>query len=128
MTLLETFEFLCSFHRRAPFLFFNGNTFAETGRQLTAILFADLPPGRRRECVSVVGHFIAGVLQADSLEGVLQALCENASFKPGDRVMTLRGTLKGKIVRLLSDGRIVWLPDDARMEMTSLPESLRPVG
>src|SRR5438552_2797899 len=29
LTLLETFLFLKSCHRRAPFLFFNGNTFAE---------------------------------------------------------------------------------------------------
>jgi hypothetical protein len=32
LTLLETFQFLKSCHRRAPFLFFNGNTFAEIGR------------------------------------------------------------------------------------------------
>src|SRR5690348_16020090 len=29
LTLLETFRFLKSCHRRAPFLFFNGNTFGE---------------------------------------------------------------------------------------------------
>lgn len=48
MTLAETFDFLRSFHRRAPFLFFNGNTFADVGRQLTAVLFAELPSSRRR--------------------------------------------------------------------------------
>jgi hypothetical protein len=32
LTLLETFQFLKSCHRRAPFLFFNGNTFAEIVR------------------------------------------------------------------------------------------------
>src|SRR5712691_8025340 len=31
LTLLETFHFLKSCHRKAPFLFFNGNTFAEIG-------------------------------------------------------------------------------------------------
>ena len=31
-----------------PFLFFNGNTFTDVGRQLAAALFADLPTGRRR--------------------------------------------------------------------------------
>jgi len=28
----ETFDRLRAFHRKAPFLFFNGNTFAEIGR------------------------------------------------------------------------------------------------
>src|SRR5207248_7585476 len=31
-SLEETIEFLHSCHRRAPFLFFNGNTFADVGR------------------------------------------------------------------------------------------------
>src|SRR5438270_11407637 len=34
LSLLETLDFLKSCHRRAPFLFFNGNTFAEIGRAL----------------------------------------------------------------------------------------------
>src|SRR5258705_6337912 len=36
LTLLETFRFLKSCHRRAPFLFFNGNTFGEIGRAMAA--------------------------------------------------------------------------------------------
>jgi len=47
LTLLETFQFLKSCHRRAPFLFFNGNTFAEIGRALATALFADLKFQRR---------------------------------------------------------------------------------
>ena len=31
-TLAETFDWLRAFHRKAPFLFFNGNTFAAIGR------------------------------------------------------------------------------------------------
>ena len=38
LTLLETFQFLRSCHRRAPFLFYNGNTFAEIGRALANAL------------------------------------------------------------------------------------------
>jgi len=34
-SLLETLDWLRSFHRKAPFLFFNGNTFAEIARTLT---------------------------------------------------------------------------------------------
>jgi hypothetical protein len=128
MTLAETFDFLRSFHRRAPFLFFNGNTFADVGRQLTAVLFADLPPGRRRECVSAVGHYIAGVLDRDSLTAMVRELCEAFDYQPGDRVMTLRGSSHGKVVRLLPDGRVAWKPDGGGMELIALPESLRREG
>src|SRR5438477_12828740 len=43
LSLNETIEFLRQCHRRSPFLFFNGNTFADAGRQLAAALFAHLP-------------------------------------------------------------------------------------
>src|SRR5438874_11994567 len=33
-SLIEAFDWLRSFHRRAPFLFFNGNPFADIGRQI----------------------------------------------------------------------------------------------
>src|SRR5258707_8155870 len=63
LSLAETIDFLKSCHRRAPFLFFNGNTFADIGRQLAAALFAELPPARRREITSAIAHYIAGVLE-----------------------------------------------------------------
>ncbi len=53
------------FHRKAPFLFFNGNTFATIGRELSFALFSDLVPGRKREVGSAVAHYIAGVLDKD---------------------------------------------------------------
>src|SRR6266850_3477299 len=65
LTLLETFQFLKSCHRRAPFLFFNGNTFSEIGRALANALFSDLPLHRRKEASSAVAHFITGVLEQD---------------------------------------------------------------
>ena len=125
MTLAEVFDFLRSFHRRAPFLFFNGNTFADSGRQLAAVLFADLPQARRRECVSAVGHYIAGVLDRESLVAVVEELCAAFDFQPGDRVMTLRGSSRGVVVRLLPDGRVVYRTDEGGMELMALPESLR---
>lgn len=125
MTLAETFDFLRSFHRRAPFLFFNGNTFADVGRQLTAVLFADLPSSRRRECISAVGHYIAGVLDRESLVAIVSELSEAFNFQPGDRVMTLRGSSHGAVVRIMPDGRIAWKPDGGGMELMALPESLR---
>jgi hypothetical protein len=62
LTLAETLDFLFRCHRRAPFLFFNGNTFATIGRELALALFSDLPPSRKREVSSAIAHYIAGVL------------------------------------------------------------------
>jgi hypothetical protein len=63
-TLIDTYDYLKSCHRKAPFLFFNGNTFADISRQITGALFADVPVTRRREIISSVAHYVAGVLWA----------------------------------------------------------------
>jgi hypothetical protein len=57
------------------------------------------------------------------MEWGLIALAEVAEFQPGDRVKTLRGSMRGAIVRLLPDGRVVWRADSGA-ELTALPESL----
>jgi hypothetical protein len=123
LSLLETFEFLQSCHRRAPFLFFNGNTFAEIGRALTTALLRDLPFHRRKEAASAAAHFITGVLDRDSMMRMMDELCEAADLKPGDKVKTLRGSTTGKIIRVLPDGRVRWRADSGA-ELTALPESL----
>src|SRR5438093_4552390 len=92
LSLDETIEFLRQCHRRAPFLFFNGNTFADVGRTLVDFVFAELPAARRREVMSAVAHHIAGVLDRDSMVEIVESLCETASFQPGDSVKTLRGS------------------------------------
>lgn len=125
LTLGETLDLLRSFHRKAPFLFLNGNTFATIGRELAIALFSDLSTGRKREIMSAVGHYIAGVLDREPMVEIVESLCEAASFKPGDRVQTLRGSTSGKILRLLDDGRVVWQPDGTGSELTCLPESLK---
>jgi hypothetical protein len=124
LTLLETFRFLQSCHRRAPFLFFNGNTFAEIGRALATALFADLPLHRRKEVASAIAHFITGVLDQESMVAAVMALSASADLKPGDRVKTLRGSTRGLVLRLLADGRVVWQPDGTQSELTGLPEGL----
>jgi hypothetical protein len=124
LTLLETLDFLRHCHRSAPFLFFNGNTFAELARRLVDVLFADLPRGRRREADSLAAHYVAGVLDQQSMMSGIDALAESADFQPGDRVKTLKGSLQGVVRKILSDGRIVWQPDDNKIELTALPESL----
>jgi len=113
-------------HRRAPFLFFNGNTFADVGRTLIDFVFADLPTVRRREVMSAVAHYIAGVLDRESMVEIVQSLCETADLKPGDQVKTLRGSTRGVVVRVLEDGRLVWKPEGSGAELASLPESLIP--
>jgi hypothetical protein len=124
LSLLETFQFLKSCHRRAPFLFFNGNTFAEIGRALATALFSDLPFHRRKEVSSAAAHFITGVLDENLMIDAIESLSEAADWKPGDRVKTLRGSTRGVILRLLDDGRLVWRPDGNPSELIALPESL----
>ena len=125
LTLVEAFDRLRGFHRQAPFLFFNGNTFATIGRELSFALFSDLVPGRKREVSSAVAHYIAGVLDREAMVEIVESLCQAADFKPGDRVKSLRGSLRGKILRILNDGRLVWQPQGSKSELTALPESLR---
>lgn len=124
LTLLETLQFLKSCHRRAPFLFFNGNTFGEIGRTLANALFADLPTVRRKEASSAVAHFITGVLDQGSMAAMLDSLVEKADWRVGDRVRTLRGSTRGTVIRSREDGRVVWRPDGANSELVALPESL----
>jgi hypothetical protein len=123
LSLDETLEFLRHCHRRAPFLFFNGNTFADIGRQIAAAIFAELPHTRLREVTSAVAHYIAGVLDHESLTRIVNELSAATDLQPGDRVKTLRGSMAGTILRVLEDGRVVWRADSGA-ELTGLPESL----
>ena len=124
LTLSDTFQFLKSCHRRAPFLFFNGNTFAEIGRALGNALFSDLSFQRKKEASSAIAHFITGVLDHESMVQMVESLSETSDLKAGDRVKTLRGSTHGKILRILDDGKVVWRPDGSRSELRALPESL----
>ena len=123
-TLGEVLDFLRTCHRRAPFLFFNGNTFADIGRTLTDYLFAELPASRRREATSAVAHYIAGVLDRESMVGIIDELCASTELQIGDRVQTLRGSTHGVIKQVLADGRVVWQADETNTELTALPEAL----
>jgi hypothetical protein len=123
LTLGETLEFLFQCHRAAPFLFFNGNTFGEIARRIIDAVYIEFPLGRRREAASLAAHYVAGVLDYQSMESGLTALAELAEFQPGDRVKTLRGSMHGTIIRVLEDGRVVWRAETGT-ELTALPESL----
>jgi hypothetical protein len=124
LTLAEVCHHLRNFHRGAPFLFFNGNTFATIARELTFVIFSDLPASRKREISSAVAHYVAGVLDWRFAEEIVHSLTSPIDFEVGDRVKTFRGTSHGTIVRILEDGRVVWKSDGSSAELIAMPESL----
>ena len=87
-------------------------------------MFAELPTARNREVASAVAHYIAGVLDRESMVALIDEMCASADLQPGDRVQTLRGSLRGVIRRVLPDGRVAWQPDGAPTELIALPETL----
>jgi hypothetical protein len=123
-TLAELLEYFRSCHRTAPFLFFNGNTFAEIARTIADFVFAELPHVRRREVISAIAHYVAGVLDRDAMVQIVESLCESASLKVGDKVKTLRGSTNGVVLRFLPDGRVVWQPNGSKTELIATPEAL----
>lgn len=123
LTLGEALDFLLECHRAAPFLFFNGNTFGEIARRIVDAVFVEFPLPRRREAGSLAAHYVAGVLDRLSMESGLVVLVQLAELQPGDRVETFRGSMRGTIVNVLPDGRVVWRTDSGA-ELTTLPESL----
>ena len=83
------------------------------------LVFAELVTGRRREVMSAVAHYIAGVLDRESMVEIVESLSKSADLKPGDRVKTLRGSTRGVIVRVwlmagwlgvLTAAMLNWLP------------------
>lgn len=71
-SFFEALEVLKSCHRKAPFCFNNGNTFAAIGREL--IFDITLPPESAALIRSAVGHYVAGVLRDDEIGAVLDAI------------------------------------------------------
>jgi hypothetical protein len=63
-------------------------------------------------------------LEENMMIEAIDTLSATADWKPGDCVKTLRGSLHGKILRVLKDGKIVWQPEGTKSELTALPESL----
>ena len=125
-SLGEALDELRRYHRRAPFLFFNGNTFADIARGLAALIFRELPVVRLKQVTSAVAHYVAGVLDREAMVAIVDELCRSASLGVGDRVKTMRGSLRGVIVRVRDDGRVAVRPDGGTSELLSLPESLLP--
>ena len=125
VTLGEIFDFLREQHRKAPFLFLNGNTFAEIGRNIAKAIFADVHPTRLKIAASSVAHYIAGVLEMDkaAMQNVLESMVQNESFAIGDRVQSLKGSLHGSVKTILPDGRLVVKVDGSSSTVTGLPDT-----
>ena len=108
VSLKEAFDKLRTFHRRAPFLFFNGNTFAMLGATIAKVVFSELPPARLREVVSIVSHYIAGVVYEEDFIAFMEEFCAPVTLHPGDAVKTLKGSLSGVVLEVYDDGRVRW--------------------
>ena len=91
---------------------------------MALVLFSDLPPLRKREVSSAVAHYIAGVLDRENMIAIIEGMWEAAALAIGDRVTTLKGTVRGTITAILDDGRLRWRADSGT-EFIALPESLR---
>jgi hypothetical protein len=89
-------------------------------------VFGDLPATRQRELTSAVAHHIAGLLDEREMSAIVESLCRSTALGVGDRVKTMRGSLRGVITRVLEDGRVAVRPDGSTSELISLPESLLP--
>jgi hypothetical protein len=68
----ETLSVLKDCHRKAPFCFNNGNTFAAVAREL--VFEVKIPAESAAIVRSAVGHYVAGVLRDDELDAVLDAI------------------------------------------------------
>lgn len=122
----EAIDFLRRCHRGAPFLFFNGNTFGDFGRRVSAAFLSGVPASRLRQITSAIAHYIAGVLDREAMVQIVETLVRASDLKTGQRVKTLTGSLHGVITRVLEDGRVVMRADGSSSEMISLPENLLP--
>ena len=74
----------------------------------------------------MVAHFITGVLARETMVASFNSLARSAQFQAGDRVKTMRGSMRGVITRVLDDGRVAVRADGSASELFCLPESLLP--
>ena len=71
-TIADLLRFLLWCHRKAPFCFYNGNTFAAIARQVIGTL--PLPPENAGPLRSAAGHFVAGVLSKEDFDSLLSGI------------------------------------------------------
>ena len=120
----EALAFLRHCHRRAPFLNFNGNTFAEIGRAFIGAALVDYPGQRAKLLVSAAGHYIAGTLDEEALTAMFESMSSQTLLKEGMSVKTLKGSLKGVVIGFTTAGNVIWQPEGMKNPLTATPESL----
>lgn len=120
----EALAFLRHCHRSAPFLNFNGNTFAAIGAAMTTSLVSDYDASRGRLLVSAVGHYIAGTLNEEALTAMFESMSSQTLLKEGMSVKTLKGSLKGVVIGFTTAGNVIWQPEGMKNPLTATPESL----
>lgn len=124
MTLPELLEFLYTCHKKAPFLNFNGNVFGEIARQIIAVSMVGAAAVRIDAATSLAAHCVAGVMdKALAMDGI-RALLQVGVLQPGDCITTLKFTNRGRVTRVLPDGRVAWMPEGRKTELLAMPESL----
>ncbi len=128
VTFEETLDFLKHCHRSAPFLNFNGNTFAEIGRAFVGALLVGFPTPRARLMVSAVGHYIAGTLDKKSLSSAFSEMANTPTFEEGMRVKTLKGSLFGVVTGFSADGLVIWKADGSNTTFKNTPSTLLPAS
>jgi hypothetical protein len=124
LSLMEVLEHLLRCHRREPFFFFNESTFSHVSRNLGGRVFASLPVLRRRETVTAIVRYVAGLMERSAMVEIVETMWRPICPEPGDRVRTIRGSLVGTVLGIGLDGRIHWQPDCASVRVMTLPELL----
>jgi len=76
ISLLEASTVCCECHRLAPFCFFNGNTFVAVIRQAIVPVLEKLDAENGYLLRSTVGHYVAGTIGIEELQGVIESLPE----------------------------------------------------
>jgi hypothetical protein len=67
MTVMEAAELCRRCHRLAPFLFLNGNTFANVAKVALGPALKGLPSDEAAACRTAIGHYVAGTIGKDEL-------------------------------------------------------------
>jgi hypothetical protein len=124
---VECFVELRIFHKRAPFLNFNGNTFSALGKLVAeGSLGQDIHSRTKLVFTeSLVGHFIAGVIDYEEMErGIASTLSPVSPLKVGDHVETLKGTIKAVVISVEPD-QTVWIKSSSGLKSRTTQESLK---
>ncbi len=72
-----------------------------------------------------MAHYVAGVLDRDATVALVEALSRTPTFEVGDRVRTIKGSLRGKVIAVLDGGRTRWRADSGVVFVGTVDSLLR---